>query len=89
MRSLARALAADIPILDEDRSACVSFSVAANVLLSFFPFLIVMMSLSRLFFNEYTTIASIDLALRDFFPDALGSFLHNNLPRRGPTEIGR
>jgi len=64
-----------------------AFSVAANVLLSFFPFLIVMMSLSRLVFNEYTTIASVDLAMKDFFPDALGTFLQNNLPQRGPTQI--
>jgi membrane protein len=64
-----------------------AFSVAANVLLSFFPFLIVMMSLSRLVFNEYTTIASVDLAMKDFFPDALGTFLHNNLPQRGPTQV--
>lgn len=64
-----------------------AFSVAANVLLSFFPFLIVIMSVSRIFFNEQTTIASIDLALRDYFPDSLGNFLHNNLPQRGPTEI--
>ena len=63
-----------------------AFSVAANVLLSFFPFLIVMMSLSRLVFNEQVTIASVDLAMKDFFPDALGTFLHNNLPPRGPTQ---
>src|ERR1700674_5194993 len=64
-----------------------AFSVAANVLLSFFPFLIVMMSISRLVFNEQTTLASVDLALRDFFPDALGTFLRNNLPGRGPTQV--
>lgn len=64
-----------------------AFSVAANALLSFFPFLIVMMSVTRLFFNEQTVIASVDLALRDFFPDAFGTFLHNNLPARGRTEI--
>ena len=64
-----------------------AFSVAANVLLSFFPFLIVTMSLSRLFFNETATTNAIDLALRDFFPDSLGKFLHNNLPRRGPTQF--
>src|ERR1700681_113743 len=64
-----------------------SFSVAANVLLSFFPFLIVMMSLSRRVFNEQTTIAAIDLALRDYFPDALGTFLHNNLPSRDHIEL--
>jgi membrane protein len=63
------------------------FSVAANVLLSFFPFLIVIMSLSRLLFNEETAVSAIDLALRNYFPDALGTFLHNNLPRRGQAEL--
>jgi YihY family inner membrane protein len=63
-----------------------AFSTAANVLLSFFPFLIVMMSLSRLVFDQQTTVASIDTAMRDFFPDSLGSFLHNNLPARTHVE---
>jgi len=47
----------------------------------------VIMSVSRLFFKEQATVNAIDLALRDFFPDALGKFLHNNLPRRGPTQF--
>jgi membrane protein len=63
------------------------FSVAANVLLSFFPFLIVTMSLSRLLFDEQTAVSAVDLALRNYFPDALGTFLHNNLPRRDHTEL--
>ena len=68
-----------------------AFSVAANVLLSFYPFLIVMMSVSRLVFNEQTTIASIQLALRDYFPDSFTNFLytkgqHENLPPHHSTE---
>src|SRR5205823_15058392 len=64
-----------------------SFSVAADVLLSFFPFLIVSVSLAQVFFDRQTTVAAIDLALRDFFPDALGQSLHNNLPARRPAEL--
>ena len=64
-----------------------SFSVAANVLLAFFPFLIVSVSLSRVFFDQQTTVAAIDFALRDYFPDALGRFLRNNLPDRRPAEV--
>lgn len=63
-----------------------AFSVAANVLLGFFPFLIVSVSLSQLFFSRQTTVAAIDFALRDYFPDALGSFLSNNLPQRPVTD---
>src|SRR5215467_11725980 len=64
-----------------------AFSVAANVLLSFFPFLIVTMSVSRLFFSEQATVGAINLAFRDYFPDALGQFLSRNLPQRGSTEL--
>lgn len=66
-----------------------AFSVAANVLLSFFPFLVVSVTLSRLLFDQKTTVAAIDFALRDYFPDSLGHFLHNNLPVVGqrPTEL--
>jgi uncharacterized BrkB/YihY/UPF0761 family membrane protein len=64
-----------------------SFSVAANVLLAFFPFLIVSVSLSRVFFDQQTTVAAIDFALRDYFPDALGRFLRNNLPERRPAQF--
>ncbi|MGD1092083.1 MAG: YihY/virulence factor BrkB family protein [Bryobacteraceae bacterium] len=87
MRRLAAALRPTFQYWMKTEVHVYAFSVAANVLLSCFPFLIVMMSLSRLVFNEQTTIASVDLAMKDFFPDALGTFLHNNLPRRGPTEV--
>jgi len=63
-----------------------AFSVAANVLLGFFPFLIVSVSLSRVFFSGQTTLAAIDFALRDYFPDALGEFLSKNLPQRPVTD---
>lgn len=87
MRRIVAALAPTFRYWMKTEVHVYAFSVAANVLLSFFPFLIVMMSLSRLLFNEQTTIASVDLAMKDFFPDALGTFLHNNLPRRGPTQV--
>ena len=63
-----------------------AFSVAANVLLSFFPCLIVMLSFSRRIFGETAAVGAIDLALRDYFPDSLGQFLHRNLPNTGPVE---
>src|SRR6266404_750803 len=64
-----------------------AFSVAANVLLSFFPFLIVMLSLSRRVFGQQAAAGAIDLALRDYFPDALGQFLQRNLPQTGSVEL--
>jgi len=64
-----------------------AFSVAANVLLSFFPFLIIILSLSRRVFGEQAAVSAIDLALHDYFPDALGQFLHRNLPQTGSVAI--
>jgi membrane protein len=64
-----------------------AFSIAANVLLSFFPFLIVSISLSRVFFDQATTLATIKVALQDYFPDTLGDFLLNNLPDRRPVAL--
>jgi membrane protein len=56
-----------------------AFSIAANVLLSFFPFLIVCVTLARIRFDPKTTVAAIDFAIRDFFPDVFSNFLRNNL----------
>ena len=87
MRRLAAGIALTIRYWMQTEVHVYAFSVAANVLLSFFPFLIVMLSLSRLFFGEQAAVGAIDLALRDYFPDALGQFLRRNLPRTGPVEV--
>jgi membrane protein len=64
-----------------------AFSVAANVLLSFFPFLTVSLSVARMIFSEQAATGAINLALRDYFPDALQLFLVRNLPRQGPMPL--
>jgi uncharacterized BrkB/YihY/UPF0761 family membrane protein len=68
-----------------------AFSIAANVLLSFFPFLIVSMSVARLFFDQKTTVAALDVIFRDYLPGALSQFLHSsghdNLPRSQPFQL--
>ena len=64
-----------------------AFSIAANVLLSFFPFLIVCVSLGRLVFDPQAVISAMDLAFRDFFPSAMGTFMRNNLPAPQPVEL--
>ncbi|MBV8841788.1 MAG: YihY/virulence factor BrkB family protein [Bryobacterales bacterium] len=68
-----------------------AFSIAANVLLSFFPFLIVSMSVARVFFNQKTTLAALDVVFRDYLPGALSQFLHsdahNNLPQGKPFQL--
>jgi membrane protein len=68
------------------------FSVAANVLLSFFPFLIVMMSLCRHVLHWPEAVDAIMLALRDYFPAEMGDFIERNLRftvnSRGPMQFG-
>ena len=67
-----------------------AFSMAANLLLSFFPFLIVMVSLCRYVLRWQAAEAAIFLALGEYFPDQLGDFLQRNLratvASRGPFQ---
>ena len=86
LRSILDAILPTVRYWTETEVHALAFSVAANVLLGFFPFLIVSVSLSQVFFSRQTTVAAIDFALRDYFPDALGSFLSNNLPQRPVTD---
>src|SRR5580658_6682306 len=65
-----------------------AFSIAANVLLAFFPFLIIFLSLSRPFFKYQTAVDAIDFALHDLFPNVFSDFVHKALPRfRTPPEV--
>src|SRR6202161_4406454 len=86
MRPVVRALAPTFRYWMQTEVHVYAFSVAANVLLSFFPFLIVSVTLSRVLFDQKTTVAAIDFALRDYFPDSLGHFLLRNLPVGRPPE---
>jgi YihY family inner membrane protein len=58
------------------------FSIAANVLLSFFPFLIVMVTLCHEVLGWKTAGDAIAFTIRDYFPDQLGLFISNYLPHR-------
>lgn len=68
-----------------------ALSIAASVLLSFFPFLIVMVSLCRYVFHWDAAVDVIELALTDFFPGELGVFIRRNLEAtvesRGAVQI--
>ena len=63
-----------------------SFSIAANVLLSFFPFLIVIQSICHHLLGWKGAMNAISFALDDYFPGAVGSkvgvadFIQRNLP---------
>jgi YihY family inner membrane protein len=69
-----------------------AFSIAANVLLSFFPFLIVMISVCRYILHWEEAEQAVLMALNDFFPGEVGAFIERNLLYtvriRGPLQIG-
>lgn len=56
-----------------------SFSVSANLLLSFFPFLIVITSLVRFALNWFNVEKGIYVGLQDYFAGETGEFLVRNL----------
>lgn len=56
-----------------------AFSVAANVLLSSFPFLIVIFFLCREVLGWHTAVSAINVVLGDYFPGELGNFVRRNL----------
>jgi membrane protein len=68
-----------------------ALAVAASVLLSFFPFLIVMTSLCGYGLHWPAAVHAIYLALDDFFPGDMGGFIRRNLvavvESRGPMQI--
>jgi YihY family inner membrane protein len=68
-----------------------ALSISASVLLSFFPFLIVMVSLCEYVFRLPGATQAIYFALNDFFPGELSSFLRRNLratvESRGPLQF--
>ncbi len=56
-----------------------ALSVAASVLLSFYPFLIVMVSLCKYAFHWPAAVNAIYFALNDYLPGEVGQFLQRNL----------
>lgn len=66
--------------LMETEAHVYALAVSASVLLSFYPFLIVMLSLCRDTLHWPGAVDAIYLALNDYFPGDLGSFIKRNLP---------
>jgi len=56
-----------------------AFAIAASVLLSFFPFLNVILSICRYVLRWPAAVDAIYLALADFFPEKLGDFIRYNV----------
>jgi membrane protein len=68
-----------------------AFSVSAGLLLSFFPFLIVMLSLCRYVLKWRAGVSAVYFALNDYFPDPFGQFIRRNfevtVASRGPVQV--
>jgi YihY family inner membrane protein len=64
-----------------------ALAISASVLLSFFPFLNVMLSFCRNVLHSRAAEDAIYLALNDYFPGELASFLKRNLALSGRLEI--
>ena len=77
--------------LSQTESHVYALSIAASVLLSFFPFLIVVASICRYSLHWSAAVDAINLALMDYFPTEVGKFLVHNLSaavsQNGPTQI--
>ena len=64
-----------------------ALAIAASVLLSFYPFLIVTLSFFRNILHWSAGEAAIYLALDDSLPGDLGAFIRRNLPTRGSVQV--
>ncbi len=73
--------------LSQTEAHVYALAIAASVLLSFYPFLIVMLSLCRNVLQWPAAVDAIYLALDDFLPGDLGGFIQRNLPSRGSVQL--
>jgi len=65
--------------LTEPDTHVFAFSIAANVLLAFYPFLLVMLAISKHVFHSTPAINAVFVAIQDYFPGGTGAFLVRNL----------
>lgn len=64
-----------------------ALAIAASALLSFYPFLTVMLSLCRNVFHWPAAESAIYLAVNDFLPGELGDFVQRNLRSQGSVPL--
>src|SRR4029077_1985222 len=55
-----------------------AFSVSAGMLLSFFPFLTLMLSICRYVLKWQAGMNAVFFAMSDYFPDTFGQFIQRN-----------
>jgi len=64
-----------------------ALAISASVLLSFYPFLIVMLSFCRNVLHWPAAVEAIYVGLNDYLPGDLGDFVRRNFPARGTLQI--
>lgn len=67
--------------LTEPEAHVFAFSIAANVLLAFYPFVLVMLSISKHVFHSTPAINALYVAIQDYFPGGTGFTIVKNLDR--------
>ena len=91
MARMFRALLPTLKFWLETEPHVYAISIAAFALLSFFPFLIVMVSSFVYIFKWTAAVDAVFLAMKDYFPDELGTFIRLNLMatvwQRGPAQF--
>jgi YihY family inner membrane protein len=65
--------------LTEPEAHVFAFSIAANVLLAFYPFVLVMLSISEHVLHSTPAIQAIYLAIKDYFPGGTGGIISKSL----------
>jgi len=73
--------------LMETEAHVYALAISASVLLSFYPFLIVMLSFCRNVLHWPAAVEAIYVGLNDYLPGDLGDFVRRNLPVRGTLQI--
>jgi YihY family inner membrane protein len=91
MKKLSRALLPTFRYLMQTEVHVFAFAVSAGLLLSFFPFLTVMLSICRYVLKWRAGVSAVYFALNDYFPDTLGQFIRRNfevtVASRGPVQV--
>jgi membrane protein len=91
MRKLGRALVPTCRYLMQTEVHVFAFAVSAGLLLSFFPFLTVMLSICRYVLKWKAGVSAVYFALDDYFPDTFGQFIRRNfevtVASRGPVQV--
>ena len=91
MRKIGRALYPTFHYLMQTEVHVYAFSVSAGLLLSFFPFLTVMLSICKHVLHWRAGVDAVYFALNDYFPDTFGQFIRRNfevtVASRGPVQV--